>query len=102
MRKTKVIGFSVPPEIHNKFLKALKNKHKTKSEFFREVLDAYFYSDDKKHTHSSLETDVSQILRTYWDMRTAIKSEIIIIGLALIESSNEVLIGLRKEKDKHI
>lgn len=103
MRKTKVIGFSVPPEIHNKFLEALKNKHKTKSEFFREVLDAYFCSGDQKHTNSSsFETDVSQVLKTYWDMRAIIKSEVIVIGLALIEHNNKILIGLRKEKDKHI
>ena len=102
MRKTKVIGFSVPPEIHNKFLEALKNKHKTKSEFFREVLDAYFYAGNKKQASASFEADVSQVLRTYWDIRATIKSEVIIIGLALIENKGQVLIGLRGKKDKHV
>ena len=85
MRKTKVIGFSVPPEVHKKFISTLKRKNKTKSEFFREILEAYYNSRSAKNTHIPEEASFAQILKTYWDLRAKTKTEIIIIGLAIIK-----------------
>jgi metal-responsive CopG/Arc/MetJ family transcriptional regulator len=40
-RTTKVIGFSVPPEIYNEIINYAKKEQKTKSELFREMVAIY-------------------------------------------------------------
>lgn len=105
-RKTKVIGFSIPPELNKKFEAIREKKHKTKSEFFREILDIYFKtidtstSPDDKFTIE--EADLAKILQSYWNLRASRKSKIIIIGLGIIVKDDKVLIGARKEKDKWV
>ena len=61
MRKTKIIGFSIPPEIYTQFESVLKDRHRTKSEFFREILDIYFKNADR-HVE---EKDVAHMLKKY-------------------------------------
>jgi len=97
MRKTKVIGFSIPPAIHQKLERIIKSRHKTKSEFFREMIDVYFQS-----SKSSPETNLAKILRSYWQARSDTNQEIIIVCLAIIHKNNQVLIGARKNKDKWV
>lgn len=103
MRKTKIIGFSVPPELNSKFNQAIKNNHKTKSEFFREMMDSYFNLTENM-ARSSLdsdcnETDLARILKSYWNIRSNKKIKTIIIGLGIISHQGKVLIGGRKNKD---
>ena len=40
-RNTKVIGFSVPQEIHEEIVGYAKKENKTKSELFREMVSVY-------------------------------------------------------------
>jgi 8-oxo-dGTP pyrophosphatase MutT (NUDIX family) len=97
MRKTKVIGFSIPPELHEKFISVLNGKHKTKSEFFREVLDTYF--NTKLGGPTIGETNVAQVLKTYWDLRAKAHENIVVISLGIIVKDGKVLIGARKKHD---
>ncbi|MBI4279461.1 MAG: CopG family transcriptional regulator [Armatimonadetes bacterium] len=41
MRKTRVVGFSVPPEIARAMEKTARAEHKTKSELLRDMWEAY-------------------------------------------------------------
>lgn len=108
-RKTRVVGFSLPPEIDNKLEEFIKSKHKTRSEFIREMIDVYFNSVDSKSAKSSEvnisldESDLAKILKSYWILKSQIPLKIITIGLAIIvNKENKVLIGNRKLKDKWI
>lgn len=40
-RRTKVIGFSVPPELNQEIIDYAKKENKTKSELFREMVAVY-------------------------------------------------------------
>lgn len=40
-RNTKVIGFSVPPEVHEEIVEYASRENKTKSELFREMVALY-------------------------------------------------------------
>lgn len=98
MRKTKVIGFSIPPEIYSQFESILKKGHKTKSEFFREILDAYFRG--ATHCPAAVgEKDIARALRNYWEFKSLPELEVMVIGLAIIEKNGKILIGQRVAKD---
>jgi len=105
MRKTKVVGFSVPPELYKKFNATIKKKHKTKSEFFREVLDVYFKTLDSvvpKEKVDFEEKDLAKVLKAYWGLRASSDTKTIIIGLGIVVKDGKILIGGRKEKDKWV
>ena len=101
MRKTKVIGFSIPPETYSRFERVLKGKHKTKSEFFREVLDAYFHGAASSR-HAADESDIAHALKAYWDLKSLSSTKVIIVGLGVIIKDGRLLIGARKEKDRWV
>jgi 8-oxo-dGTP pyrophosphatase MutT (NUDIX family) len=108
-RKTRVIGFSIPPEIDNKLEKFIKIKHKTRSEFIREMIDVYFDSVNNKsivRPESKLditETDLAKVLKSYWLLKSQTPLKTITIGLAIIiNKENKVLIGARKTRDKWV
>jgi len=102
-RKSKVVGFSLPPEIHQRLERTIKQKHKTRSEFFRGIIDLYFQSLQPPAAPASTElkeTDLAKILESYWLLKSQSKTKIIVIGLAIITNyKNKVLIGARKAKD---
>lgn len=105
MRSTKIVGFSIPPELHKKFNAAIKKGHKTKSEFFREVLDVYFKTKNSTAPSKEVglrELDLARALRSYWTLRASSDTKTIIIGLGIITENGKVLIGGRKEKDKWV
>lgn len=104
-RTTKVVGFSLPPEIYQKLEGLIKSKHKTRSEFIREMIDVYFQTS-KIESHEEAkdldlqETDFAKILRSYWLLKSKTPLKIIQIGLAIIvNKKGEVLIGARRDKD---
>jgi 8-oxo-dGTP pyrophosphatase MutT (NUDIX family)/predicted DNA-binding protein len=108
-RKTRVVGFSIPPEIDNKLEKFIKSKHKTRSEFIREMIDVYFSSingkpDARVEANIELaEGDLAKVLKSYWLLRSQAPLKVITIGLAVIvNKDNKVLIGARKFKDKWV
>lgn len=104
-RKTKIIGFSLPPELHQLLEKTVKARHKTKSEFFREMIDVYFQTVNQPSSQPLKleETDLAKILKTYWLLRGQTKLKTIIVGLAIIVNKDgKVLIGARKGKDPYV
>jgi len=101
-----VIGFSIPPELNKKFESITKKKHKTKSEFFREVLGVYFKTVDsailRKEKFDPKETDLAKILKSYWSLRSSGDLKTIVIGLGIVVKNGKVLIGGRKGKDEWV
>jgi len=103
MRKTKIIGFSIPPETYSKFESVLKIRHKTKSEFFREILDIYFDGAKLGGKKEPVpESDLAHLLRKYWEYRSAAEANVIVAGLGIIAKDGKVLIGQRKIKDQWV
>jgi 8-oxo-dGTP pyrophosphatase MutT (NUDIX family) len=102
MRKTKIMGFSIPPETYKKLNKTIKDTHKTKSEFFREMISVYYSTAAPPHPTLPTEADLAKILETYWKTKAKIKEEIIIIALAIIENEGKILIGARQGKDRWV
>lgn len=105
MRRTKVVGFSIPPEIYDQFESILQTSHQTKSEFFRSMLASYsslpkilnsVNPGDKMH---SAPEDLAQVLKLYWQLRSESKLNIIVITLGIITKNGKVLIGARKQKN---
>jgi ADP-ribose pyrophosphatase YjhB (NUDIX family) len=98
-RKTKIVGFSLPPQINNEVEEYLKKTHKTRSEFFREMIYSFFSGN----TNIPTEKDLAIILKSYWDLKSSTKLEVIPIVLAIItDPDGNVVIGGRKEKDKWV
>jgi metal-responsive CopG/Arc/MetJ family transcriptional regulator len=54
-RNTKVIGFSVPPEIYEEVLEYAKKEKKTKSELFREMVAVYRRKKEEEEYKRLLE-----------------------------------------------
>jgi len=47
-RKTRVLGFSVPPEVAEEYERLAKRERRSKSELFREMIDAYKTKRDEE------------------------------------------------------
>ena len=109
-RTTKVVGFSVPPEIYKRLEKLIKVKHQTRSEFIREMFDVYLQTleekSDKKEAIEKLDlrdSDFSNILKAFWRLKARSDIKIITIGLAVIvNQQNKVLIAARRGKDRYV
>lgn len=54
-RNSKVIGFSVPPEIYDEVLGYARNEKKTKSELFREMVSVYRRKKEEEEYNRLLE-----------------------------------------------
>lgn len=104
-RKTKIVGFSLPSEIHDELEGLLKKEHKTRSEFLRELIDSYSKSTEivtNSYTRFSDDKlpDLAKILKSFWQARSTIPLKVIIVGLGIIiDKKGRVLIGARKDKD---
>lgn len=104
-RKTKIVGFSLSPEIHDELETLLKKEHKTRSGFLRELIDSYSKSTEivtKSYTYSPEDRlpDLAKILRSFWQTRSTIPLKVIIVGLGIIvDKKGRVLIGSRADKD---
>jgi len=99
-RTTKIVGISLPPEIEEKVQSYLNISHKTRSEFFRELISKYLPSEDRAQ---NTELDLANILRNYWEKRASSGCTVLPIILSIIvNKKGEILIGSRKEKDKWV
>lgn len=104
-RKTKIVGFSLPQEVHEQLETLVKKKHKTRSEFLRELIDSYSRSTEivtNSYTQSSGDNlpDLAKILKSFWQTRSTIPLKVIIVGLGIIvDKKGRVLIGARMDKD---
>jgi len=107
-RKTKVMGFSLPPEIYQKIENLLKTSHKTKSEFMRQVIESYLSVAQKtlvpspKNKLEIDQNDANKILKLYYQLIGSHKKDTIVVGLGIIAKQGKVLIGQRKEEDPYV
>ena len=107
-RKTKIMGFSLPPETYQKIENLLKTSHKTKSEFMRQVLESYLSVTQKtliqppKNKLEIDQGDINKILKLYYQLIGSHQKDTLIIGLGIIVDKGKVLIGQRKEADPYI
>jgi len=109
-RRSKIIGFSLPPEVGKKLENFIKSEHKTRSEFFRGLIDMYSKSLDEEKRQIERtgdefnidESDLGKALAFYWDLKSKMINKVIPIGLAIIENKGKVLIGKRKDTDKWV
>jgi len=102
-RSTKIVGLSLPPETHKKIESYIKKNHKTRSEFYRQMIDSYFTKNETFEKYKPRETDIASALRNYWELKSKTKLRLIIVGLGIITNKKrEVLIGERKQKDKWV
>jgi ADP-ribose pyrophosphatase YjhB (NUDIX family)/Arc/MetJ-type ribon-helix-helix transcriptional regulator len=108
-RITKVVGISLPPKIYQKLESLAKREYKTRSEFYREIIDFYLESYQKaqpihqNEAEVTDEKDLAKILKAYWLVKSQFKSKVLIAGVGIIANSNgKVLIGLRNTKDKWV
>jgi ADP-ribose pyrophosphatase YjhB (NUDIX family) len=102
MRKTKIVGFSVTPVVKRKFERLARQENKTKSEFFRRLIDGYTEGPKKKGKEVE-EKDLAEILFSYWKLRSQMETKTIVIGLGIVVSKERrVLIGSRRVKDKWV
>jgi len=106
MRKTKVTGFSLPVETYQKVEKTLKESNKTKSEFFRQLLDFYFEFQEHPGFLPGYslrvvpsDRDLASVLRQYWEIKSELEKKVIIVVLGIIFWKGQVLIGARNKKD---
>jgi len=105
MRTSKIVGFSLPPALHKRFSEAIKRSHKTKSEFFREMMALYFKTTESLSRGDVItlaERDIANALRLYWELKSASDTTTLIVGLAIIVKDGKVLIGARKERDLNV
>ena len=109
-RKTKIMGFSLPPEIYQKIENLLKTSHKTRSEFMRQIIDSYLVAAQKTIESSHNEElqvsagDINKILKLYYQLIGSQnqKKKTIVVGLGIIVKEGKVLIGQRREKDPYV
>jgi 8-oxo-dGTP pyrophosphatase MutT (NUDIX family) len=105
-RNTKLVGLSIPQRTYNKVEKLIKDKDKTRSEFYREMIDVYLDSLNEKPVPTNLsvqEADLAKLLKSYWYLKSKSSLTTIVIGLGVIvNNKGKVLIGARKEKDKWV
>jgi len=107
-RKTKIMGFSLPPEIYQEIENLLKTSHKTKSEFMRQVIESYLSVAQKTLVQSPKnkldidQSDANKILKLYYQLIGNHQKDTIVVGLGIIIKEGKVLIGQRKEKDPYV
>jgi len=107
-RKTKIMGFSLPPEIYQEIENLLKTSHKTKSEFMRQVIESYLSVAQKTLVQSPKnkldidQSDANKILKLYYQLIGNHQKDTIVVGLGIIVKEGKVLIGQRREKDPYV
>lgn len=105
MRKTKVVGFSLPAQTEKKIKKYLKETCKTRSELMREMIDLYFSAIGSTRDLSALnitDLDLNKVLKLYYELVGMGQKEVLVIGLGIITCEGKVLIGQRRKKDPHV
>ncbi len=102
-RTTKIVGISLPPDLHRRLETELKKTSKTRSEFYRYIIENYLVNRNDNRNATVSESDLADILKLYWDLKTSTDLKIIIIGLGVIyDSEKGVLIGLRRLRDDYV
>lgn len=107
-RRTKILGFSLPPETYFQIEDLLNKTHKTRSEFMRQIIESYLRIGQKtieeapKTEVAISHEDINKILKLYYQIIGTNKKEVMVIGLGIISKEGQVLIGQRKQKDPHV
>ena len=101
-RQSKVLSFSVPPEISQQLDELTGKGHKTRSEFLREMLGVYQASLDAPIEGPS-PSELADLLKTYWDAKSKAQLEVKVVGLTVLANhAGEILIASRKQPDSTV
>ena len=90
-RKKAVTSFTIPSELIDQLDSLAKKNKWNRSEAIRHMIEGYFSSPVN-------ESDLSSILRAYWNVRGAASGKTILVGLGIVTKGSKVLIGSRKAK----
>lgn len=106
-RKTKIMGFSLPPETYQIIENLLKTSHKTRSEFMRQVIESYLSVSQRtlESPTGSIELspqDINKVLKLYYQLIGNDKKPVLVVGLGIIAKDGNVLIGQRKDPDPYV
>ena len=107
-RKSLVTAISFPKET-GLLLEKLQNKfHKNRSELLREMINFYVNSSksrgvaqkDQEHIDDS---NINKVLKLYYKLISETKPKpVIVVGIAIINKKDKVIIGLRKVNDPNV
>ena len=101
MRKSKIVGFSLPPEVETSLNDYALKSHKTRSELLREMID-YFISS--KAQTAAKSPSPSTALDTAGLLNLAASSQLEFVGLAIIRhpQRKQILICQRQSPDEYV
>lgn len=101
-RKSKVVSFSLPPELVRRMEALSKQKHQSRSEFLRELLNVY-EGTVTSGSSENREADLAQLIKSYWELKSQADLEVIVTGLGIVTNrQGKVLIGALKSPDLYV
>jgi len=108
--KSRITAFSLPTETI-RVLNKLQTKHqKSRSQLLRDMINFYLKFGHQSETRqpnkqsSDLDnSDANKVLKYYFQLLSQLKPKpTLVIGIAIINKKDRVLIGLRKTRDVHV
>ncbi len=93
--KRKVLTFSVPPEVQDKLARTIKQRHQSRSEFLRSLIE-------NQQSSAPTSEDLAALLSSYWKLRSESGLKVIMVGLAILKRPDgKILIGQLKDPDPY-
>lgn len=102
-RSTKVIGFSLPPQLDEQISAYARSSHKTRSELMREMIEQYFQSQESPNSTTAQAPDISAVARAFWEhtLRPSDPSPLFVCSLILRHPTRkQILICERATTDQ--
>src|SRR5665647_140111 len=100
-RSSKVVAFSLPPELLLKLNALSKNTNLTRSQFLRQLLDIYESTGSPESDKTTRDpSDLAYLFQTYWNLKAKTHLDVQVVGLAMIHNADgQILIGSRAKDD---
>jgi|SRR3989344_1946038 len=105
-RKSLITAFSLPKQLDDNLKSIQAKSGKTRSELLREMIDYYVESTKKTSTSpnptdSITDSDANKVLKLYYQLLSETRPKpSLVIGVAIVNKKDQVLIGLRRTNDK--
>lgn len=102
-RKTKVIGFSLPPETEQKLQDFAEKTHKTRSELMREMIDSYFESGKTTVVQATTQAEnYPSLFKSIFEQQQLSSKQLLLICSIIIwhPSRKQILICRRAKTDE--
>lgn len=103
-RHSKVVNFSLPPELHDEIERLAKSRHRNRSQVLRDMIGSYLQAGElSTRPQGANEADLASTLKAYWQLRSEVTPSVIITGLVIpTNDAGEVLIASRAKPDNHV